>query len=133
MKLKGFEQQRAGRLLVAAVSPVAMMACMAAMNSGTSLVTNEFAPVVTWLRDLLASDYTMVMALIVLVAGIWQLAHGGGYKTVAVILGVLAIALVGPGVLTTASTSMPSFEQMKLVAYVDQGPVSTSVTLLAMP
>lgn len=132
MKLKGFEQQRVGRFLVAAGAPLAMTASMAAMNSGTSLVANEFAPVVTWLRDLLASDYTMVMALIVLVAGIWQLAHGGGYKTVAVILGVLAIALVGPGVLTSMSTSMPSALQTKLVAHVEQGPAPTPLTLLSM-
>ena len=36
----------------------------------------------------------VIGGVVVLVVAIWQLAHGGGYKTVGLILGVLAIALV---------------------------------------
>lgn len=128
--LKGNLMQGAARVLVAVAAPFAVLGSMAAMNNGTSLAGNEFGPVVTWLRDMLASDLTMVLALVVLLAGIWQLAHGGGYKTVGVILGVLAIALVGPGVLTTMSTSMPTAAQMQLIAYVDQAPAAAPVNVL---
>lgn len=128
--LKGNLMQGAARVLVAVAAPIAVLGSMAAMNNGTSLAANEFAPVVTWLRDMLASDLTMVLALVVLLAGIWQLAHGGGYKTVGVILGVLAIALVGPGVLTTMSTSMPTAAQMQLIAHVDQAPAAAPVKVL---
>jgi hypothetical protein len=128
--LKGNLMQGAARVLVAVAAPVAVLGSMAAMNNGTSLAANEFAPVVTWLRDMLASDLTMVLALVVLLAGIWQLAHGGGYKTVGVILGVLAIALVGPGVLTTMSTSMPTVAQQQLIAHADLAPAAAPVNVL---
>lgn len=128
--LKGKLMHGAAQVLVAVAAPIAVLGSMAAMNNGTNLSANEFAPVVTWLRDMLASDLTMVLALVVLLAGIWQLAHGGGYKTVGVILGVLAIALVGPGVLTTMSTSMPTVAQQQLIAQADQAPAAAPVQVL---
>jgi hypothetical protein len=128
--LKGKLMHGAAQVLVAVVAPIAVLGSMAAMNNGTNLSANEFAPVVTWLRDMLASDLTMVLALVVLLAGIWQLAHGGGYKTVGVILGVLAIALVGPGVLTTMSTSMPTVAQQQLIAHADLAPAAAPVNVL---
>jgi hypothetical protein len=88
---------------------------MAAMNGGTALAAGPFDVVVTTLRDILASSWTIMLALVVLVVAIWQLAHGGGYKTVGLILGVLAIALVGPGFLTTISTSMPTAAQVQVI------------------
>ena len=56
-----------------------------------------------------------MLALIVLLVAVWQLAHGGGYKTVGLVLGVLALALVGPGFLTTISTSMPTVAQVRMI------------------
>ncbi|UVW30537.1 hypothetical protein [Massilia sp. H6] len=107
--------QRTGGALVAVAAPLAIAGCMAAMNGGTALAAGPFDVVVTTLRDILASSWTIMLALVVLVVAIWQLAHGGGYKTVGLILGVLAIALVGPGFLTTISTSMPTAAQIQVI------------------
>jgi hypothetical protein len=109
--------KHAGQFLVAVAAPLAVLGCMAAMNGGTALTTGAFDAVVTTLRDLLSSSWTIMLALVVLVVAVWQLAHGGGYKTVGLILGVLAVALVGPGFLTTISTSMPSTAQMQLIEH----------------
>lgn len=120
----------AGQTLLVLAAPVVMLGCMAAMNNGTALGTNEFDPVVNWLKGMLQSNWTMMLALVVLLVGVWQLAHGGGYKTVGVILGVLAIALVGPGVLTTMSTAMPTAAQMQLIAHADVAPAATPAKVL---
>jgi hypothetical protein len=114
----------AGQVLVAVAAPVALLGCMAAMNGGTALTAGAFDAVVTTLRDMLSSSWTIMLALVVLVVAVWQLAHGGGYKTVGLILGVLAVALVGPGFLTTISTSMPTVAQMQLI---EHAPVSAPV------
>jgi hypothetical protein len=114
--LKTSSMQRAGSVLVTAVAPLAILGCMAAMNGGTALATGPFDVLVTTLRDLLQSSWTLALGFVVLVVCVWQLAHGGGYKYVGYILGLLAVALVGPGMLTTISTSMPNAAQMQLIA-----------------
>jgi hypothetical protein len=108
--------KRAGQFAVAILAPLAIAGCLAAMNGGTALTASAFDSVVTTLQNILSSTWTIMLALVVLVVAVWQLAHGGGYKTVGVILGVLAIALVGPGFLTTISTSMPDAAQLQLIA-----------------
>ena len=115
--LKDMTLERAAKLLVAVAAPIAVAGSVAAMNgTNGALTTSAFDAVVTMLQGLLSSSWTMMLALIVLVAAVWQLAHGGGYKTVGLILGVLAIALVGPTFLTTISTSMPNAAQMQVIA-----------------
>jgi hypothetical protein len=104
------------RIGAAALAPLAVLGCMAAMNGGTALTASAFDSVVTTLQGILSSTWTIMLALVVLVVAVWQLAHGGGYKTVGVILGVLAIALVGPGFLATISTSMPDAAQLQVIA-----------------
>ena len=123
--------QRTGGALVAVAAPLAIAGCMAAMNGGTALAAGPFDVVVTTLRDILASSWTIMLALVVLVVAIWQLAHGGGYKTVGVILGVLAIALVGPGFLTTISTSMPTAAQVQVIEGAHLGVQSVPAVLVA--
>jgi hypothetical protein len=95
--------------------PVVLAASMAAMNGGTALTASAFDTVVSTLRNMLSSTWTIMLALIVLVVAVWQLAHGGGYRTVGLIVGVLALALVGPGFLTTISTCMPTPAQLRLI------------------
>jgi hypothetical protein len=113
--LKGYSMSRAGEGLVAAAAPLALLGCVAAMNGGTALATGPFDVVVTTLKDMLASSWTLALGFVLLIVCVWQLAHGGGYKYVGYILGLLAIALVGPSMLTTISTSMPDAEQMRLI------------------
>lgn len=100
----------------AAVIPAAILMAMGAMNGGTALAAGPFDVVLTTLENVLSSTWTLMLAVLVLVVAVWQLAHGGGYKTVGIVLGVLALALVGPGFLTTVSTSMPNAVQMQLIA-----------------
>ena len=115
--LKDMTLERAAKLLVVVAAPIAIVGSVAAMNTGgTALTASAFDAVVTMLKNLLTSTWTLMLALVVLVAAVWQLAHGGGYKTVGLILGVLAIALVGPTFLTTISTSMPNAAQMQVIA-----------------
>lgn len=95
--------------------PLALFACMAAMNGGTALGASAFDSVVTTLKGMLTSSWVMMLAIMVIVVAVWQLAHGGGYKTVGLVLGVLAVALVGPTFLTTVSTSMPTVAQMEKI------------------
>lgn len=113
--LKDVALRRAGEVLVVVGAPVALLGCAAAMNGGTALATGPFDVVVTTLRDMLASSWTLALCFVLLVVCVWQLAHAGGYKYVGYILGLLAIALVGPSMLTTVSTAMPNAVQMRLV------------------
>lgn len=129
--LKDLTPQRAGCLLVAVGAPLAVLASVAAMNGGTALTAGAFDAVVSMLQNMLKSTWTIMLALVVLVAAVWQLAHGGGYKTIGLILGVLAIALVGPGFLTTVSTSMPNAAQMQLIAQAQVAAPATPRVLVA--
>lgn len=113
--------------LVAVAVPFALLGTMAAMNGATALTVGPFDSVVGVLTSLLSSTWTIMLALVVLVAAVWQLAHGGGYKSIGVILGVLAIALVGPTFLTTISTSMPTAAQQKLIAQAQTAPAASKV------
>jgi len=113
--LKDAALRRAGEVLVVAGTPVALLGCAAAMNGGTALAAGPFDVVVTTLRDMLASSWTLALCFVLLVVCVWQLAHAGGYKYVGYILGLLAIALVGPSMLTTVSTAMPDAMQMRLI------------------
>lgn len=95
--------------------PLAILGCMAAMNNGTALSASAFDSVVTTLKGMMTSSWLMMLAIIVLVVAVWQLAHGGGYKTLGYALGVLAVALVGPTFLTTVSTAMPTAAQIQKI------------------
>ena len=77
------------------------------MNNGTALTSSAFDTVVLWLTDLAHSTFTLMLALIVLVIAGWQIAHGGGYKMLGLVLAVLAIMILGPTFLTTMATAMP--------------------------
>jgi hypothetical protein len=121
--MKTSKLQQGGKFLVAAAAPIVLVGACAAMNGGTALTASAFDTVVTTLQSMLSSSWTIMLALIVLVVAVWQLAHGGGYKTVGLIIGVLALALVGPGFLTTISTSMPTAAQVQLITQAQQAMV----------
>ena len=99
--MKNIFIKKVGGFVLAAAVPIALLGCAAAMNGGTAVTTGAFDIVVDTLKGMLSSSWTIMLALIVLLVAVWQLAHGGGYKTVGLVLGVLALALVGPGFLTT--------------------------------
>jgi hypothetical protein len=129
--LKGFAVRRAGEGLVVAAAPLALLGCMAAMNGGTALAAGPFDVVVTTLKDMLASSWTLALGFVLLIVCVWQLAHGGGYKYVGYILGLLAIALVGPSMLTTISTSMPNAAQTRLIRQAQVAAPAPAILLAA--
>jgi hypothetical protein len=87
--------------------PLLLIAFAGTMNNGTALSASVFDTVVVWLTDLAHSTFTLMLALIVLVIAGWQIAHGGGYKMLGLILAVLAVMILGPTFLTTMATAMP--------------------------
>ena len=56
-----------------------------------------------------------VLLLIVLIACVWQLAHGGGYKSISFVIGILAVALIGPDFVVDLATAMPDAAQMQMI------------------
>jgi hypothetical protein len=76
-----------------------------ALNGGTALQTGVWDSLSTWMQGLLSSTWVLVLALSALVGAVWQLASGKGFASLGLVLGVLAVALIGPGVITTLSTS----------------------------
>jgi len=94
-------------LSVVILVPILLFALAGTMNNGTPLTASVFDTVVIWLTDLAHSTFTLMLALIVLVIAGWQIAHGGGYKMLGLILAVLAVMILGPTFLTTMATAMP--------------------------
>jgi hypothetical protein len=54
---------------------------------------------------MLGSTLVMALVLLSLIVTIWQLAHGQGYRNLTVVLGILAVALIGPSLMTTVATA----------------------------
>jgi hypothetical protein len=87
-----------------------------ALNNNVALTASVWDGLQTWLAGMLTSTWVLVLALIALISAVWTLAHGGGYRGIALILGILGVALIGPGVVTqvaqangqVASISVPS-------------------------
>ena len=89
--------------LAAGVSSVLLSA--GALNGGTALQTGVWDSLSTWMQGLLSSTWVLVLALAALVGAVWQLASGKGFASLGLVLGVLAVALIGPGVVTALSTA----------------------------
>lgn len=81
-----------------------VMIGIGALN-GSALTASAWDGLRTQLANMLTSTWVMVLALISLVASVWRLAHGGGYGMLSIVLGVLAVALIGPGFVTTIATA----------------------------
>eukprot|EP01037_Dinobryon_pediforme_P029904 gene29904-33743_t len=95
-------------------APVAILLCAAAMNGG-ALTASGWDTMVTQLRSLLTSTWVIVLLLVVLIACVWQLAHGGGYKSISFVIGILGIALIGPDFIVDLATAMPDATQMQII------------------
>ena len=76
-----------------------------ALNGGTALTASAFDSLKTQATTLLSSTMVLSLAFISLVVGVWQLAHGKGWGVLGWVLGILVLALVGPALITTVSTS----------------------------
>lgn len=93
-------------LLLLFAGALAALASIGALNGGTTLTASSWDAIVTYINGMLTSTWVLVLAFVVLIIAVWQLAHGGGYKTIGLILGILAVALIGPGVVRGVATSV---------------------------
>lgn len=84
---------------------VFLLSTIGALNGGTALTASVWDALKTWLQSMLTSTWLLVLTLITLVVCVWRLAHGQGYGMLSVILGILAVALIGPGFVTAAATA----------------------------
>ena len=99
-------QNTTNMLLLLFAGALTSLAAIGALNGGTALTTSAWDSIVTYIQGMLTSTWVLVLAFVVLIIAVWQLAHGGGYRTVGLILGVLAVALIGPGVVRGVATSL---------------------------
>ena len=99
-------QNTTNMLLLLFAGALTSLAAIGALNGGTALTTSAWDSIVTYIQAMLTSTWVLVLAFVVLIIAVWQLAHGGGYRTVGLILGVLAVALIGPGVVRGVATSL---------------------------
>lgn len=84
---------------------VFMLSTIGALNGGVDLTASVWDALKIWLQSMLTSTWLLVLTLITLVVCVWRLAHGQGYGMLSVILGILAVALIGPGFVTAAATA----------------------------
>lgn len=97
------------------VGTAGLLVTMAALNGGVAPAASTWDGIRTYLNSLLGSSFVMVLAFMALVVCVWQIAHGRGYGHVATILGVLAVALLGPGIVNAAATATRSPETLVVV------------------
>jgi len=84
---------------------VFLLSTIGALNGGVDLTASVWDALKIWLQSMLTSTWLLVLTLITLVVCVWRLAHGQGYGMLSVILGILAVALIGPGFVTAAATA----------------------------
>ncbi len=87
------------------VAVVTVLGTVAARNGGTTLTASAWDSMVTYLQNMLSSTWVLVLAFVALLITVWQLMHGGGYRTAGIILAILAFALIGPGVVKALATA----------------------------
>ncbi|ANB78030.1 MAG: hypothetical protein RXR20_06605 [Paraburkholderia sp.] len=83
----------------------AMLISVGALNGGTALGASAWDTLVSTIQSMLGSTLVMALVLLSLIVTIWQLAHGQGYRNLTVVLGILAVALIGPSLMTTVATA----------------------------
>ena len=93
--------------------PLALVGFVGTMNSGQALTNSSFDAVVTTLNGILSSTWTIMLAVIVLIVAVWQITHGAGYKTLGLIIAVLAVAIIGPSMITSLAKAMPAVDAIQ--------------------
>ncbi|MDN4571869.1 hypothetical protein DBB29_24740 [Pandoraea cepalis] len=83
----------------------AMLVAVGAMNGGTALAGSAWDAFVDTCKTVLSSTFIMALIMIGLVVTLWQLAHGGGYRNLTVLLGILVVGLIGPSLVQTVATA----------------------------
>ena len=76
-----------------------------ALNGGVALTASVWDGLRTTINDMLTSTWTLALAFIALLVAVWQIGHGRGYGYLAVVLGLMATAIIGPGFVTSIATA----------------------------
>jgi len=111
----------------------ALLSTAGALNGGTALATSGFDIVVTTIKGLLTSSMVLSFALVALFASVWQITHGKGYGMLSVVLGVMAVAILGPAIVTSVGTStrVPVALNSNVVVQAKQVVVSANIPVLS--
>lgn len=92
-------------LAVLVLATTGLLVTIGALNGGTAPTASAWDGIKTYLTEMLSSTWVIMLALVALVVCVWQIAHGRGYAHVATVLGILAVALLGPSLVTAAATA----------------------------
>ena len=114
--------QKQAAILIGAT--VALVVTAGALNGGVALTASAWDNLRTWTESMLTSSWTLMIALFGLIAGVWQLINGRGYGMLGTVVGILGVALVGPGVVTTAATATRPIPAQTVVSSVATAPVA---------
>jgi len=87
------------------IGTVALLTSVAALNGGNALSVSAFDGIVTTIKGMLASTMVLSFALVTLFASVWQITHGKGYGMLAMVLGVMAVAILGPTIVVSVATA----------------------------
>lgn len=82
-----------------------VLGSVGALNGGTALTASVWDGLKTTLSNMLTSTWVLALAFVALVASVWQIAHGRGYTMLSVVLGLLAVGIIGPTFVTSIATA----------------------------
>lgn len=91
---------------ILALSTFTLLLGAASLNGG-ALVASSWDGLVTTVQDMLGSTMILSFAMVALLVSVWQIFHGRGYGALSLVLGVLAVAILGPAIVTGISSSVP--------------------------
>ena len=105
--------------LTVAVIGLALVSTSGVLNGGTVPPTSPFSPLKTWLQSsFLGSDWVIMLGLVALIALVWGLAHGKGWGPASIVLGVIAVPIIGPNAIAALATA--TRDPLPLVQKVEQ-------------
>lgn len=83
---------------------------LAAAVNGSALTASTWSDsLITWIKtNFLASTFLILLATVMTVMGVAQMAKGGNYAWLLLGLGLIVVAILAPGWWTTVSTSVPA-------------------------
>jgi hypothetical protein len=88
-------------------APLLALMAAGAFNGGTAPTTGVWTVIVTTMTDILKSDFSLGLAIAALIGAVWALVQGKGFGLLMTVISVLALAYVGPGIITSMATATP--------------------------
>lgn len=116
MKLSNSPNQSTNLVVVGIVVSLAALALAGAVN-GAALTSSTWSDsIITWIKtNFLASTFLILLATIMTVMGVAQMAKGGNYAWLLLGLGLIVVAVLAPGWWTTISTTVPTDVQIQTI------------------